>query len=112
MSKRLTVLLVCVFFPGMVRAQDAVIKDFNDTHVEKFIKDEMKTNAQKNVLGDRILYATPDGFFDVESRGAAGKSVVFVYSYAKLKFTAEKLNEWNARDANCMRAFIDKKNAV
>lgn len=97
MRKYLALSVVCLLYPVQAQAQDELIKDFSPAQVEKFIKDVMKADVKKTVNDKTkvIYYSTPDGQFDIYYTTGPKKSVIFVYDYAKLKTTPEKINQWN-----------------
>jgi hypothetical protein len=108
MNKWLSLPVACLLLPGAARAQDEVIDDFSAKHVEKFIKEVMKTTFKKQAFpeDDRIQYSTPAGKFDVEFRTGDKKSLAFQYPYGNLKASAAQIKEWNQREGNLSRVAL------
>ncbi|MFO0864026.1 MAG: hypothetical protein U0744_05125 [Gemmataceae bacterium] len=98
MLQRLAVFGIFLAFPSLTTAQDDVIRDFSSEHVEKFIRDVLKAEVNKSVneKSGTIRYSTPTGQYDIFLRTAPKKrDLFFIYDYADLATTREKLNDWN-----------------
>jgi hypothetical protein len=79
-----------------------VIKDFSAEHVERFIKNVMKTSisSKKENAKKQIVYGTPDGYFDVFYDRDA-KTISFKLGF---RAAAERADAWNRQKGKMSKA--------
>jgi hypothetical protein len=108
MLKGIIVVASCLLLPCAAWAQDELIKDYSNEHLENFIKVDLKKNFKEQENHVYTIVGAPY-FANLDLK----RKVVFFFwifdnnKYAK-PITADMLNTWNKR-AFYSRAYFDKE---